>query len=151
MNNYTFDHINNTLTVTASFLKKAGILNSPEYKTIMQFKANHPGLEIKKADTPKREQKYHVKLAQMVQFIKTMDRLNQTKVYDQYQTVKELSRIQRSPYKYMEDWFRKTYPNFDKVVSFDEKGQMFFNDSEENQAKNTLTVVNADEKLEAIA
>ena len=151
MTNYTFDHINNTLTVTASFLKKAGILNSPEYKTIMQFKANHPGLEIKKADTPKREQKYHVKLAQMVQFIKTMDRLNQTKVYDQYQTVKELSRIQRSPYKYMEDWFRKTYPNFDKVVSFDEKGQMFFNEGEENQAKNTLTVVNADEKLEAIA
>ena len=151
MTNYTFDHINNTLTVTASFLKKTGILNSPEYKTIMQFKANHPGLEIKKADTPKREQKYHVKLAQMVQFIKTMDRLNQTKVYDQYQTVKELSRIQRSPYKYMEDWFRKTYPNFDKVVSFDEKGQMFFNEGEENQAKNTLTVVNADEKLEAIA
>lgn len=151
MNNYDFDHINNTLTVTASFLKKAGILNSPEYKTIMQFKANHQDLKIEKAPAIKREQKHHVKLAQMVQFIKTMDRVNKTKVYDQYLTVKEMSRIQRSPYKYMEDWFRKTYPNFEKVVSFDEKGQMIFTDREENQTKNALTVINADEKLEAIA
>ena len=51
----------------------------------------------------------------------------------------------------MEDWFRKTYPNFEKVVSFDEKGQMIFTDREENQTKNALTVINADEKLEAIA
>ena len=151
MNNYTFDHINNTLTVTASFLKKAGILNSPEYKTIMQFKANHPGLEIKKADAPKREQRHHVKMAQMVQFIKTMDRLNRTNVYDQYLTIKELSRIQRSPYKYVEDWFRTTYPNFEKVASFDEKGQLIFKTSEENQEKAPLAIVNTDEKLEAIA
>ena len=29
-NSYTYDIINNTLTVTAAFLKKAGVLNSPE-------------------------------------------------------------------------------------------------------------------------
>ena len=154
MTNYSFDHITNTLTVTAAFLKKAGILNSPEYKTIMEFKANHEGLKIEKADAAKKTGKHHIKLVQMVKYIQFLDRLNGTNVYAQYLTVKELSRIQRSPYKYVEDWFLRTFPNFETVVSFDEKGQMIFKSEDDQKSaenKPALTVVGTDEKLEASA
>ena len=40
---------------------------------------------------------------------------------------------------------------FEKVASFDEKGQLIFKTSEENQEKAPLAIVNTDEKLEAIA
>ena len=125
-NSYTYDSINNTLTVTAAFLKKAGVLNSPEYRTIKQIRADYPNVTIVKAESSKKNVKHHIKMAQMVQFITKWDELNSTKYLDQYETVKALSKIQASPYKYVELWFIKTFPNHENQIIFNNDGSVQF-------------------------
>ena len=134
-NSYTYDIINNTLTVTAAFLKKAGVLNSPEYKTIKQIRADYPNVTIVKAESTKKNVKHHIKMAQMVQFITLWDSKNKTTYLDQYETIKALSKIQASPYKYVEVWFQKTFPNWQNQVDFNNDGTMSFVTKSDEQKK----------------
>ena len=134
-NSYSFDHITNTLTVTAAFLKKAGILNSAEYKIIKDFRADNPDMKIVKAESSKKNVKHHIKMAQMVQFITVWDSKNKTTYLDQYETVKALSKIQASPYKYVEVWFQKTFPNWQNQVDFNNDGTMSFVTKSDEQKK----------------
>ena len=49
MTGYNYDAITNTLTMTASFAKKASQLNTPEYNTVRQLRLDNPGMKIEKA------------------------------------------------------------------------------------------------------
>lgn len=56
--NYTIDFISASIVVTKKFYKAASILNSPEYKELMQLRHDNPGFsivlrEIKKKDGKK--------------------------------------------------------------------------------------------------
>ena len=142
MTNYNYDAINNTLTVTASFLKKAGVFNSSEYNTIKSIRADYPNVEIVKAEVSKKNVKHHIKLAQMVQFITLWDSKNNTTYLDQYETVKALSKIQASPYKYVEDWFKKSFPNWENQIIFNNDGTFNFVTKSEESKEADAPVVN---------
>lgn len=137
-NGYNYDSISNTLTVSAAFLKKASVLNSPEYVTIKQFRADYPEITIKKAaPVVKKNAEHHIKMTHMEEVLKLLDKVNNTKYIDQYGVVKQMSKIHASPYKYVETWFKNTLPDWENMVAFDENGKVsFVKSKEETPAEN---------------
>ena len=121
MTGYNYDAITNTLTMTASFAKKASQLNTPEYHIVRQLRLDNPGMKIEKA-APKASSNRPANLtfAQMEGFIAKCD--NTQVRLDAFEKIKALSKIQSSPYAYVRKWFLNHYANYAEQPVFDEKG-----------------------------
>ena len=118
---YSYDPIDNTLTMTAAFAKKASQLNTPEYNIVRQLRNDNPGMKIEKsAAKAPANRPLNITFAKMEEFIKqcrdSKDRL------DAFKKVKALSRIQASPYKYVKTWFLNNYANYSEQPEFDADG-----------------------------
>ena len=121
MTGYNYDAITNTLTMTASFAKKASQLNTPEYHTVRQLRLDNPGMKIEKAirKTPS-NQPMNATFAQMEGFIAKC--ANSEERLDVFEKIKALSKIQASPYAYVRKWFLENYANYSEQPEFDAKG-----------------------------
>lgn len=121
MTGYNYDAITNTLTMTASFAKKASQLNTPEYHTVRQLRLDNPGMKIEKAirKTPS-NQPMNATFAQMEGFIARC--ANSEERLDVFEKIKALSKIQASPYAYVRKWFLENYANYAEDPEFDAKG-----------------------------
>lgn len=118
---YSYDPIDNTLTMTAAFAKKASQLNTAEYNIVRQLRNDNPGMKIEKsAAKAPANRPLNITFAKMEEFIKqcrdSKDRL------DAFKKVKALSRIQASPYKYVKTWFLNNYANYSEQPEFDADG-----------------------------
>ncbi len=122
---YIFDAITNTLTATATFLRKASIFNSVEYNIVKGIRADYPSVTIVKAET-KKSKTHRLTLGQMVQHIELMDKMNGTNVKAKYDLVKQMSKIQANPYKYVFIWFESAFPNWKTQVLFDGNGNLCY-------------------------
>ena len=115
---YTYNPIENTLTLTEAFAKRAGILHSDEYEIVRKLRMDNPGMTIHKAD--KKSTKHSpMKLSfkQMEEYIgKCRDAETRLARFEQ---VKGLSKIQPSPYKYVKTWFLDNYANYSEQPVFD--------------------------------
>lgn len=125
MNSYTYDITTNTLTVSASFLRKAGILNSVEYNIVKQIRADYPDVTIVKAPA-KKSKVQRLTLPQMVEYINLWDQQNGTKFKAKYDLVKQMSKIQANPYKYVKTWFEANFPNWQQQVTIDDAGRIHY-------------------------
>ena len=114
---YNFDAINTVLTITKDFARKASQLNSPEYKTMLQLRRDYPNLEIVMREGTKKQAASGISFKQMEEFIKQC-RDSESRL-ELYERVKALSRVQRSPYKYVKDWFLTNYANYSENPEFD--------------------------------
>lgn len=121
MTGYNYDAITNTLTMTASFAKKASQLNTPEYNTVRQLRLDNPGMKIEKAirKTPS-NQPMNATFAQMEGFIAKC--ANSKERLDVFEKIKALSKIQASPYAYVRKWFLENYANYSEQPEFDANG-----------------------------
>ena len=121
MTGYNYDAITNTLTMTASFAKKASQLNTPEYNTVRQLRLDNPGMKIEKAirKTPS-NQPMNATFAQMEGFIAKC--ANSEERLDVFEKIKALSKIQASPYAYVRKWFLENYANYAEDPEFDANG-----------------------------
>ena len=121
MTGYNYDAITNTLTMTASFAKKASQLNTPEYNTVRQLRLDNPGMKIEKAirKTPS-NQPMNATFAQMEGFIAKC--ANSEERLDVFEKIKALSKIQASPYAYVRKWFLENYANYSEQPEFDTNG-----------------------------
>ena len=117
MNGYNYDALNNTLTISASFAKKASKVGSPEYCVILKLRRDFPNLTIVKEE--KKEGKKGITFAQMEAFI-AMHR-NKDELTKLFNNVRKLSRIQPMPYKYVKTWFENKFPYFNEPA-FDDDG-----------------------------
>ena len=52
---YDIDFLNNTVTLTASFLRKASVIGSAEYQEMLQLRRELPDYEFRKAEAPKQK------------------------------------------------------------------------------------------------
>ena len=118
MANYTFDALNNTLTISASFAKKASKVGSLEYNIILKLRRDFPNLTIQQEE--KREGKKSITFAQMEAFI-AMHR-NADELTKLFNNVRKLSRVQPMPYKYVKTWFENRFPYFSEQPTFDTDG-----------------------------
>lgn len=121
MTGYNYDAITNTLTMTASFAKKASQLNTPEYSTVRQLRLDNPGMKIEKAirKTPSNHP-MNATFAQMEGFIAKC--ANSEERLDVFEKIKALSKIQASPYAYVRKWFLENYANYAEDPEFDANG-----------------------------
>lgn len=136
--NYYFDCNTNTLYVTKAFDKKASQYNSVECNTIMSLRQMFSNLTIQIAEAPKAKSKtlsYDLMLKYIVRMPNARDLLKE------YENVRLMSKCQKSPYKYVCKWFEAKFPNYGKMVSFDEKGELIWKKEEEDSTKSEDKVV----------
>ena len=122
-----YDFLTNTLYVTKSYLDKAGIFGSPEYKEIKKYRDDNANMkiEIVKRNPSKIDNRpTTVKYADMEHFIKQFPQERQKSLLERYNKVKALSKTHRSPYKYVLDWFLDYFPLYNNDVAFDEDGNV---------------------------
>lgn len=118
---YSYDALTNTLTMTATFAKKASQLNTNEYNILRQLRLDNPGMKMEKA-SPKTSSNRPVSItfAQMEGFIALCR--DGGKRLDAYNKVKAMSKIQTSPYAYVRTWFLDNYANYSEQPEFDADG-----------------------------
>ena len=117
-NGYNYDALNNTLTISASFAKKASKVGSLEYNIILKMRHDFPNLTIQQEE--KKEGKKGITFGQMEDFI-AMHR-DADELMSVFEKVKKLSRIQPMPYKYVKTWFDHRFPYFSEQPTFDADG-----------------------------
>lgn len=141
--NYYFDYNTNTLYVTKAFDKKASQYNSAECNTIMSLRQMFSNLTIQIAEAPKsnkkssnkssnKETNKHLSYDLMFKYIVRMP--NALVLLKEYENVRLMSKCQKSPYKYVCNWFEVKFPNYGKMLNFDEKGELVWKKEEEDKA-----------------
>ena len=122
-----YDFLTNTLYVTKSYLDKAGIFGSPEYKEIKKYRDDNANMKIEiiKRNPSKTDNRpTTVKYADMEHFIKQFPQERQKSLLERYNKVKALSKTHRSPYKYVLDWVLDYFSLYNNDVAFDEDGNV---------------------------
>ncbi len=122
-----YDFLTNTLYVTKSYLDKAGIFGSPEYKEIKKYRDDNANMKIEiiKRNPSKTDNRpTAVKYADMEHFIKQFPQEQQKSLLERYNKVKALSKTHRSPYKFVLDWFIDYFPLYNSDAAFDENGNL---------------------------
>ena len=148
--NYYFDYNTNTLYVTKAFDKKASQYNSVECNTIMSLRQMFSNLTIQIAEAPKsnkkssnkssnKETNKHLSYDLMLKYIVRMP--NALVLLKEYENVRLMSKCQKSPYRYVCNWFEETFPKYDKMLTFDEKGNLVWKKEEKDSAKSEDKVV----------
>ena len=144
--NYYFDYNTNTLYVTKAFDKKASQYNSAECNNIMSLRQMFSNLTIQIAEAPKsnkkssnKETNKHLSYDLMLKYIVRMP--NALVLLKEYENVRLMSKCQKSPYKYVCNWFEETFPKYDKMLTFDEKGNLVWKKEEKDSAKREDKVV----------
>ena len=117
-NGYNFDALNNTLTISASFAKKASKVGSLEYNIILKLRKDFPDLTIQQE--AKKEGKKGLTFGQMEDFIALHRNAEELTVL--FNKVRKLSRVQPMPYKYVKTWFEDRFPYYSDQPTFDEDG-----------------------------
>ena len=104
-NNYEINHIDETIIITKKFYKAASVLNSPEYKELMQIRRDNPTFKIVLREIKKNANKEtyrNLTIKNMEDFIKAKETDGTVREarLAQFKTVKELSKVQAGPYAY---------------------------------------------------
>lgn len=108
---YEVDFINNKIILTKKFYKAASILNSPEYKTMIQLRIENPGFEIVLKEIKKKEGKKsyrNLTYDNMCEYIITREGEKSDRVAE-FNRVLALSKAQAGPYAYVKTWFLNIY------------------------------------------
>ena len=114
-NGYNFDALNNILTVSSSFLKKASRVGSPEYYIVLKLRKEVPELTIREAE--KREAKKGITYAKMRIFME--GHRNAKALVAEFEKVRKLSRVQSMPYRYVRTWFENKFPYYSEQPVLD--------------------------------
>lgn len=121
---YKIDYTANTVFVNYKFYAEAQRdFFSPEAEMLRKIKEAFPSMKIvekagKNITTPRPTKR--LTYENMVKHIKAYD--NAEELLERFETVKKASTVVKSPYKYVRDWFESQFPNYNKPVSFTEKG-----------------------------
>lgn len=106
---YRFDVITGTLTISKAFEKNASTIGSAEQKLLSELIAKYgDALIIERYKTHK--VKKGLTFAKMENHIKNT--ANADEMMKRFERVKQLSKSQKNPYKYVLEWFHDNYPKF---------------------------------------
>ncbi len=124
--------------VTKAFLKRADVFGTDEYIAVQRFYEMHPNATIKTKSikkNPDKETNKNLTYANMELFIKTIacDEKEMNKLLEEMSKIKNISQIQKRPYKYVLDWFKATFPEY---TSHD-----IFKDNKDENIENKANIV----------
>lgn len=108
---YYYNWQTETLYMTYRFSVKANDMGSKEYNIYDQFAARFPSMKVI-IEAPKKRKSPYLTYDRMGAYIACQD--NAVELMAQLHKVIEEARGQNNPRKFVDDWFRKTFPNFGK-------------------------------------
>ena len=108
---YYYDWQTNTLHMTYNFSVKANDMDSREFGIYDKFSVRFPNMRIV-VEAPKKRKSSYITYDKMGAYIACQD--NATELMAQLHKVTEEAKGQNRPRKFVDDWFRKTFPNFGK-------------------------------------
>ena len=119
MKNYEISYENCTVTLSATFLRKASTLGTKEYHEMLQLRRDLPGFQFQKAEAEKKTASKYKNLTykHMREYIVASfaNEAEAKAMLDQMKKVEALSKVQANPYKYVHDWFIKQFPECNRV------------------------------------
>lgn len=126
MKKYDIDYINETITLTAAFLRKASTLGTPEYKEMIELRRSLPGFHFVKAEATKKTANKNKNLTykHMREYIADSAESKEAAaaLLAEMEKVVALSKIQSNPYKYVQAWFLNQFPEC-KPVHLDKNSE----------------------------
>ena len=122
---YVYDSINNTLTITAAFAKKASQIGTPEYEIMKTLRRDNPGMTVKKQSAAHAGPKtLSVKYADMEHYIGLFPQGKREVLMKMYETMRIASKTHSNPYQWVREWFLDYFPYFNADLTFDECGNV---------------------------
>lgn len=118
-NTYKIDFVNNTLTMSKAFEEALNNPASEEYKLFLQLRADFPGLTIirKTRRAPKKARPTkNLTYKHMEQYMGVFKNADELRA--QFKVVKECSKQQPSPYKFVLNWFKTQFPKYKELPDF---------------------------------
>jgi type I restriction-modification system DNA methylase subunit len=105
--------------VTKAFEKKACIFGTDEFKLWREYKKEFPKAKmvtksIKK--NPDQKNRRNMTFANMKAYIATQP--NAKELEEEFKTIKQRSKIQKSPYQYVLSWFEATFDGYNDLDQF---------------------------------
>ena len=113
-------YINDTTAqVTKAFEKKACIFGTEEFKLWREYKKEFPKAKmvtksIKK--NPNQKTRRNMTFKNMEEYIKTQP--NAKELEEEFKTIKQRSKIQKSPYQYVLSWFEAKFEGYNDLKQF---------------------------------
>lgn len=116
---FNFDVFTKTLTISKTFERNAAIYQSTEQKMMKKYMEAYGDALTIRYYKPRN-------IHQGLTFEQMENYIGYTREAEEnlkrFQDVKELSKSQKSPYKYIKDWFLQEYSNYSSTPEFNEDG-----------------------------
>lgn len=116
---YYFDLNTTTLHITKAYEKKSLCYGSDACRLVLDYQRRFPEMTIevhKRKPSSNRPLPYKMMLA----YIAIMP--NAASMEKEFERVQKMSVAYKSPYKFVETWFKANYPHYEKFVEKDETG-----------------------------
>ena len=142
----SYNPMTNTLSLTTNFVKKASRLGTPEYKMVLQYQKDHPGLEIielKKDNEHKRDTVTYTRMEQTIKLCRDSEARMK-----QYERMRTWAEIQDAPFLKLKTWFLNNYANYDSMDDIDEEGFFIPKTKEQVKAEAEKKAKEAEKKAE---
>ena len=127
-----YNPITNTLSLSEAFIKKASRMGTAEYKMVVQYQKDHPGLTInemeKKTSEKKRDTVTYTRMEETIKRCRDKE-----KRLVQYERMRAWANIQDAPFLKLKAWFLNNYANYDSMDDIDDEG--FFLPKTKEQVK----------------
>ena len=113
-------YINDTTAqVTKAFEKKACIFGTEEFKLWREYKAMFPNAKMVTKSinkNPNQKTRRNMTFKNMEEYIKTQP--NAKELEEEFKTIKQRSKIQKSPYQYVLSWFEAKFDGYNDLDQF---------------------------------
>lgn len=120
--NYEINFTTKTITITKAFSEKAQDFGSEEFKLYKQFQSELPEFSIVTPTPKARKKNSKITYDKMVKYITCQ--MDSTVLLKRFAEVRELSKATSAPYNFVYRWFITTFPTYDELPEFDEKGDI---------------------------
>jgi hypothetical protein len=126
MNGCRINHVANTITLTKKFLHAASNPASDECAYLQQIRTSFPNLRVTTTPATKKKSSSRPRLSykQMRNYINCLP--DGEKWIEPFEQVMQLAKSQKNPYLYTYNWFAGTFPGYENIPQFDDKGTLVY-------------------------
>ena len=108
-----------TAQVTKAFQKNAVIFGTEEFKLWREYLTYFPNAKMQTKSikkNPDKKTRRNLTFANMVEYMKTQE--NSEDLLSEFETIKNRSKIQKSPYQYVLSWFEGKFEGYNDLKQF---------------------------------
>jgi len=109
---YFVDHINKEIKVTNNFMKKAGVLNTEEYKVFKLLREDNPGYEIKLMAAVSNKKAYKTLTIEKMRAFITFKDGAESETMKTFETVYTEAKVRGNAYPRVKSWFLSNYKDY---------------------------------------